>query len=109
MCATIGSIDLYKEGNFYMMYMHYCQGCKRIHILNGHKNICPACGQSLNELRISYMDYVAMDSAKRNAILLECQDASRLRALSTTYRMSKYSKHYQNYFPTNKTQKSRSV
>ena len=92
-----------------MMYMHYCQSCKRIHILNGHKNICPACGQSLNELRISYMDYVAMDSAKRNAILLECQDASRLRSLSTTYRMSKYSKHYQNYFPTNKTQKSRSV
>lgn len=93
-----------------MMYMHYCQNCNRIHILNGHKTLCPACGQSLHELRISYLDYVAMEPARREAILLECQNPDRLRALTTTYRMSKYSKHYQDYLSSiNKTPKSRPV
>ncbi len=74
--------------------MHYCKNCRRIHILNGHKQECPACGQSLTELKISYLDYVALNQPERERLLLECQDEARLSQLSTTYRMYKYSKHY---------------
>lgn len=37
-----------------MMYIHYCTHCDRIHMLNGHKTSCPACGQPLKELSVSF-------------------------------------------------------
>ncbi len=40
-----------------MIYMHYCPNCHYIHMLNGHKSICPTCGLSLKELDISYLAY----------------------------------------------------
>ena len=60
-----------------MMYMHYCQHCHRVHMLNGHKQFCPKCHQRITELKLSYLDYVSMDATQ-----------------STTYRMYKYSKWY---------------
>lgn len=77
-----------------MMYMHYCKRCHRIHMLNGHKMNCPKCSEVLSELRISYMTYANMDLSEREAFKTLCQDDTRLRELSTTYRMYKYSKWY---------------
>ena len=77
-----------------MMYMHYCKRCHRIHMLNGHKMKCPKCSCSLTELRIPYMTYVEMDIEERKAYQALCQDDDKLRELSTTYRMYKYSKWY---------------
>lgn len=77
-----------------MMYMHYCKHCHRIHMLNGHKINCPKCAQSLVELRTPYMTYVNMDMEERNAYKELCRDEDKLRELTTTYRMYKYSKWY---------------
>ncbi len=51
-----------------MMYIHYCQSCHRIHMLNGHKIICPTCEQALIELKITYMEYIEMDMYARNLL-----------------------------------------
>lgn len=87
-------IMLLEKGIFFMMYMHYCKPCHRVHMLNGHKMTCPKCGGAIIELRIPYMDYVSMDMAQRNAFKEQCADKEQLKELSTTYRMYKYSKWY---------------
>ncbi|MBR2037150.1 MAG: hypothetical protein IKK03_02990 [Lachnospiraceae bacterium] len=51
-----------------MMYIHYCQACHRIHILNGHKSICPTCERRLMELKISYMEYIELGLEERNQL-----------------------------------------
>ncbi len=51
-----------------MMYIHYCQSCHRIHMLNGHKSICPTCELKLTELRISYMEYIELDAEERRLL-----------------------------------------
>ena len=76
------------------MYIHYCQRCNRIHMLNGHKVNCPKCNTTLTELRIPYIDYVYMDGNDRIAFTKKCADPRQLSKLSTTYRMFKYSKWY---------------
>lgn len=77
-----------------MMYMHYCKQCNRIHMLNGHKMSCPKCSSSLTELRIPYMEFVEMDIEERDTFKSLCKDEEKLKSLSTTYRMYKYSKWY---------------
>lgn len=77
-----------------MMYMHYCKRCNRIFMLNGHKMICPKCTDPLTELQISYLDYVELDMAEREAFKSACADEAKLCKLKTTYRMYKYSKWY---------------
>ncbi len=77
-----------------MMYMHYCKRCHRIFMLNGHKMICPKCTDPLTELQISYLDYVDLDMAQREAFKNACADEKQLSKLKTTYRMYKYSKWY---------------
>lgn len=77
-----------------MMYMHYCNNCYRIHMLNGHKFTCPKCGNPIVELRIPYMEYVSMDMEERKNFKERCADADQLKELGTTYRMYKYSKWY---------------
>lgn len=67
-----------------MMYIHYCKTCTRFHILNGHKQTCPACQNSLREMRMPYMDYVNLSKEARNSLAEECRDEKRLQALSTT-------------------------
>lgn len=79
-----------------MMYIHFCRTCSRFHILNGHKMVCPACGNSLTEMRMPYMDYVNMSSHEREELIEKCRNEDTLRELSTTYRMYKYSKWYRN-------------
>lgn len=51
-----------------MMYIHYCQACHRIHMLNGHKTSCPTCDQQLKELKISYMEYIELGLEERNRL-----------------------------------------
>ena len=51
-----------------MMYIHYCQACNRIHILNGHKSICPSCEQKLTELKISYLEYIELGQEERDKL-----------------------------------------
>ena len=77
-----------------MMYVHFCKTCNRLHLLNGHKLICPACSDSLTEMKMPYLDYIHMSLAERNELLEKCQDEATLKKLSTTYRMYKYSKWY---------------
>ena len=79
-----------------MMYMHYCNCCQRIFMLNGHKIICPKCTEPLAELRISYLEYANLDAAQRKAYVDACRDEEQLSKLSATYRMYKYSKWYRN-------------
>ncbi len=57
-----------------MMYMHYCGHCSRIHMLNGHKTICPGCGRPLTELAISFLDFTNMNADERAAFLQRCRD-----------------------------------
>lgn len=52
-----------------MMYIHYCKTCMRLHILNGHKSLCPACQTLLNELKLPYLSYVEMDNNAREQLL----------------------------------------
>ncbi len=77
-----------------MMYMHYCKGCHRVHILNGHKQFCPRCQGMITELKLGYMDYVSMDKLARESFQNRCADEEQLKKLGTTYRMYKYSKWY---------------
>lgn len=77
-----------------MMYMHYCKRCHRVYMLNGHKQHCPKCRESIAELKITYMDYVSMNQETREQFNNRCADEEQLQKLSTTYRMYKYSKWY---------------
>ncbi len=77
-----------------MMYMHYCPACEHLHILNGHKQICPGCGNKLKELKTSYLTYAEMDQKNRELLLETLKNPEGLTALSTTYRMLKYSKAF---------------
>lgn len=85
-----------------MMYMHYCKRCHRVFMLNGHKMICPKCTDPLTELQISYLDYVELDMAEREAFKNACDDEAQLNRLKTTYRMYKYSKWYKELQAQNK-------
>ena len=77
-----------------MMYMHYCKRWHRVYMLNGHKQFCPKCRESIAELKLTYMDYVSMDGTSRTLFSSCCADEEQLKKLSTTYRMYKYSKWY---------------
>lgn len=52
-----------------MMYIHYCQKCRRTYMLNGHRTHCPNCDFSLKELPISYIEYTALDLNARKKLL----------------------------------------
>lgn len=93
--AKIKEKSLRNERNV-MMYIHFCKNCKRIHMLNGHKMFCPRCNQSLTELQMPYLDYVALNATERTLFMELCNDEASLKELSTTYRMYKYSKWYRN-------------
>ncbi len=77
-----------------MMYIHYCKSCARFHILNGHKQECPACESSLTEMQIPYLEFVELSTKERNLLMDLCKDEKSLKELSTSYRMYKYSKWY---------------
>ena len=83
-----------RKGEFFMMYIHYCKRCHRVHMLNGHKRSCPNCSESITELKLPYMEYISMDKDKRALFLARLSDDEQLKELSTTYRMYKYSKWY---------------
>lgn len=57
------------SGGFVMMYLHYCRQCRRIHILSGHKPLCPACDTPLKELAVSFADYSDMNIKERGRLL----------------------------------------
>ena len=58
-----------------MMYIHYCKTCLRLHILNGHKSLCPACQILLIELKLPYLSYVEMDKNAREQLLTSLKTA----------------------------------
>ena len=57
-----------------MLYVHYCITCDKIHILNGHKKICPACGKKLHELKLSFLQYSTLDDTDRQKLLTRIHD-----------------------------------
>ena len=73
-------------GEMSMMYLHYCATCARIHILSGHKSLCPRCGTHLAELNISFTEYSQMNMAARSLFLKRCQDARHLSHLLVIHR-----------------------
>lgn len=77
-----------------MMYIHYCQSCFRLHILNGHKLLCPGCQKTLTELNLPYLAYVEMTQTERDRLLEQLNSREGLEKFSTTYRMFKYSKWF---------------
>lgn len=77
-----------------MMYVHFCKPCNRIHILNGHKQECPRCSNTLFELKLSYLDYTDLNMEERRRFLEKLGDPKQLQEFSTVYRMYKYSKWY---------------
>ena len=54
-----------------MLYIHYCETCDIVHILNGHKKSCPKCDAQLNELPLSFLEYTAMNAERRDEYLTE--------------------------------------
>ena len=48
--------------------------CDKIHILNGHKKRCPACGKKLHELKLTFLQYSALDDASRQMLLTRIHD-----------------------------------
>ncbi len=56
-----------------MMYLHYCSSCDRIHMLSGHKTSCPACGNALAELTVSFLEYENMSTDERLLCLEYCR------------------------------------
>lgn len=77
-----------------MMYLHYCRSCARLHMLNGHKHLCPGCQSALTELKLNYLTYVEMDESERQVLMEKLRTKEGLEDMSTTYRMDKYSKWY---------------
>lgn len=63
-------------------------------MLNGHRMNCPKCETKLTELSISYLEFVDLDIPQREELRAQCDDATQLKDISTTYRMYKYSKWY---------------
>ena len=68
-----------------MLYLHYCNPCKRIHILSGHRPSCPACSHVLTELSVSYEHYIKLNRSERESLLIQCSDSSSLCQISTSY------------------------
>ncbi|MCD7805919.1 MAG: hypothetical protein LUH19_01095 [Lachnospiraceae bacterium] len=64
--------------NTIMLYMHYCQNCHYIHMLNGHKTVCPTCSMPLKELTISYLDYTALTREERKDLCLRLDETAKL-------------------------------
>ena len=52
-----------------MLYIHYCESCNKVHILNGHKTKCPKCNMSLRELPISFLQYTSQSREERDRLL----------------------------------------
>lgn len=77
-----------------MMYIHYCEYCKRIYMLNGHKRNCNACENEITELNISYLEYVNMNKDQRERLIEKLSDNNVLKELDAKYRMYKYTKWY---------------
>lgn len=63
-----------QRGILNMMYIHYCGNCRRIHILNGHRTLCPTCDFKLSELHITYMEYIEMNQEERKSLLTKLSD-----------------------------------
>lgn len=73
-----------------MLYIHYCADCRRIHILSGHRLICPACDKHLAELKVPYTTYITWNLKERSVFLTKCADPSSLARLSVIYHAHRY-------------------
>ncbi len=72
-----------------MLYLHFCPFCQRIHILSGHRNICPACDNSITELSVSYDSYIRCERRERDILLEQCRNPVSLNKLTSSY-VSRY-------------------
>ena len=72
-----------------MLYLHFCPFCKRIHILSGHRNVCPACDNKLTELSVSYDSYIRCEHKERELLLEQCHNPTSLQKIKSSY-VSRY-------------------
>ncbi len=61
-----------------MLYLHFCFHCNRLHLLSGHRTYCPACDTVLQELSVSYEQYIRMNALQRKNLLQQCSDSYQL-------------------------------
>ncbi len=52
-----------------MLYIHYCNSCKHVHILSGHNRYCPICEHLLAEINISFLTYTSLDEKERKLLI----------------------------------------
>ena len=80
-----------------MMYLHYCHNCRQIFMLSGHQHECLKCGQSLQEMKLHFNDYVNYSPAERMQILSNLSDEQFRVSMQTKYRFSKRTKRYREW------------
>jgi len=51
-------------------------------MLNGHKYVCPGCGQPLVELSVSFTEFASMDMKQRSSYQRRCRDEQQLKRLA---------------------------
>jgi len=73
-----------------MLYLHFCGNCDRIHILSGHRTLCPACDTQLTELKTPYVTYIGWNVSQREDFMEKCRNPLSLQKISTVYAMRKY-------------------
>lgn len=61
-----------------MLYIHYCQKCERVHMLNGHNKNCIKCETPLAELPISFLQYTSYNSDERVAFLMRLKTEGKI-------------------------------
>lgn len=85
-----------------MMYIHYCNNCNKIFILNGHKQECPRCALPIQELKLSFKEYSTMLPPERESFRRRLTEPAFLNANTTYYRFAKHTKRFQKEYPEHK-------
>lgn len=83
------------KGKSNMMYIHYCENCETIFILNGHKQECPKCAGMICELKITFEEYSALLPTNRELLRRRLTDADFRNRNITHYRFAKHTKRFQ--------------
>ena len=80
-----------------MMYLHFCEKCSQIFILNGHQQECIKCGSPLTELKLSYQAYTNYPPEQRMMLIDSLKNPEELAHQKRNYRFSKHTKRYQEW------------
>ena len=80
-----------------MIYLHYCHNCRQIFLLCGHQQECLKCGNSIQEIKLSFDEYVKYSPEECKQVLSFLSDEHIRTVMLRKYRFSKRTKRYQNW------------